>query len=209
MTTCDTCNIILILVQDVNFRGNIIMADSSRSSFSRSKTYPKAQGYSTFDPEGSIDSGLSNSVDNRDLSASSVSGRLPSKATAVEDARERVSISWENINVFVEEPGPSFLKRLCCGTKEHEKPTRKQVLFNGKCIFGVASDAFPFIQSRNDTETRRNGRLPASPGRLAVNLLLLRKNIENKTKIQKSATGNYVYTSSADFNEWSHFINYL
>lgn len=93
------------------------MADRFRSSSVRNKKYPKTLGYSTFDPGGSIDSGLSSSTDNRDAA---VEGANP---------RETLSISWENIDVFVEIPGPSFLKRLCFGTEEDEQPTRKQVLF--------------------------------------------------------------------------------
>ena len=95
------------------------MADRFRSSSVRNKKYPKTLGYSTFDPGGSIDSGLSSSTDNRDAA---VEGANP---------RETLSISWENIDVFVEIPGPSFLKRLCFGTEEDEQPTRKQVLFKG------------------------------------------------------------------------------
>lgn len=95
-----------------------------RSSLLRSKRNPKALGYSTFDPGGSIDSGLSRSTD-------------ANRKSRANDASERVSISWENIQVFVEQPGPSFLKRLCTcfGTKENEIPTSKQVLFNGRWIF--------------------------------------------------------------------------
>ncbi|KAL9966625.1 hypothetical protein ACROYT_G024728 [Oculina patagonica] len=92
-------------------------------SLLHSRKAPKAQGYSTFDPGGSIDSGLSFSSDYRDSRANGIP-----RAKAIE--RERVSISWENIDVFVELPGPSFLKRLCFGSKENERPTTKQVLFN-------------------------------------------------------------------------------
>jgi len=82
--------------------------------------YPKRLGYSKFDPGGSVDGGFPNSIDNKD------------RYTSVPTAVEKVSISWENIDVVVEVPGPSFLKRLCFGTEEHEKPTSKQVLFIGK-----------------------------------------------------------------------------
>ena len=98
------------------------MADRSRSSFVRDKKYPKSPGYSKLFPGASVDSGFSNSSDGRDICAS----------TAGEDTRETISISWENIDVFVEIPGPSFLKRLCFGAGEQEKPTSKQVLFNGR-----------------------------------------------------------------------------
>ena len=97
----------------------------SRSSLLHNRANPRKLGYSTFDPGASIDSGLSSSTEVR-------RPRTTTADTAVEDTRERVSISWENIDVFVEVPGPSFLKRLCCRTKENGKPTWKQVLFNGK-----------------------------------------------------------------------------
>ena len=84
------------------------------------KKYPKRLGYSKFDPGGSIDSGLSNSTHNKE------------RYLCVPTGVENVSISWENIDVVVKVPGPSFLKRLCFGTEEHEKATSKQVLFNGK-----------------------------------------------------------------------------
>ena len=103
-----------------------------RSSPLRSENNPKALGYSTFDPGGSIDSGISSSTNDR----ISRKNRLTS-AAVVEEASERVSISWENIQVFAEQPGPSFLKRLCYGTKENEAPRRKQVLFNGKWSFRI------------------------------------------------------------------------
>lgn len=96
------------------------MGENSKSrSLVHSRKAPKVQGYSTFDPGGSIDSGLSFSLDEKG-----------SRATAIE--RQSVSISWENIDVFVQLPGPSFFKRLCFGTEESEKPRTKQVLFNGK-----------------------------------------------------------------------------
>lgn len=104
------------------------MGDNGRSqSLLHSRKNPKTRGYSTFDPGGSIDSGLSASKEFTRAPKTSTS-----KATAIEDARERVSISWENVDVFVELPGPSVLKRLCFGTKENERSTTKQVLFNGK-----------------------------------------------------------------------------
>lgn len=103
------------------------MADRSRFSFVRDKKYPNSPGYSKLIPGASVDSGFSNSSDGRDICAS-----LPGSSTAGEDTRETISISWENIDVFVEIPGPSFLKRLCFGAREHEKPTSKQVLFNGR-----------------------------------------------------------------------------
>ena len=96
--------------------------DDSRSPLLQNRTNPRKLGYSTFDPDASQDSGLFISTESK----------TPRTATAVEDAREGVSISWENIDVFVEIPGSSFLKRLCCRTKENEKPTKKQVLSNGE-----------------------------------------------------------------------------
>ena len=98
-----------------------------RSSLLRSDNTAKAHGYSTFDPGGSVDSGISSSADARILRTNGLTS-----AAVVEEASERVSISWENIQVFVEQPGPSFVKRLCSGTKENEAPTSKQVLFNGR-----------------------------------------------------------------------------
>lgn len=98
-----------------------------RSSLLRNTRHPNTPGYSTFDPGGSIDSGLSFSTDEINSTANGFAD-----AEVVEDTRERISISWENIQVFVEQSGPSFLKRLCFGTKEDEKPTSKQVLFNGR-----------------------------------------------------------------------------
>ncbi|XP_020625262.1 uncharacterized protein LOC110062656 [Orbicella faveolata] len=96
-----------------------------RSSLVRSKNRRDAVGYSTFDPSGSIDSGLSISPD--DSTARTGGGAY---VAAVEDARERVSISWENIQAFVDQPGPSFFKRLCFGTDENQTPTKKHVLVN-------------------------------------------------------------------------------
>ena len=97
-----------------------------RSSLVRGKNRPNAVGYSTFDPSGSVDSGLSITPDDR-------TARTNGHAydAAVEDARERVSISWENIQAFVNQPGPSFMKRLCFGTDENQTPIKKQVLLNG------------------------------------------------------------------------------
>ena len=83
-----------------------------RSSLLRSDNMANALGYSTFDPGGSIDSGISNSTDD---SISRTNGLT--SAAVVEEASERVSISWENIQIFVEQPGPSFLKILCMGQK--------------------------------------------------------------------------------------------
>ena len=99
----------------------------ARSSLLRSDNNPKALGYSTFDPGGSIDSGISTSADDRISRTNGLTS-----AAVVEEASERVSISWENVQVFVEQPGPSFVKRLCYGTKENEAPRSKQVLFNGR-----------------------------------------------------------------------------
>lgn len=103
-----------------------------RSSVVRSKSRRDAVGYSTFDPSGSIDSGLAISPDD---STTATSGRA--YVAAVEDARERVSISWENIQAFVDQPRPSFLKRLCFGTDENQTPAKKHVLVNGMWIFRV------------------------------------------------------------------------
>lgn len=51
--------------------------------------------------------------------------------TSVEDLREKVTLSWKNINVFVPQPRPSVWKRLYCGDKDDE-PKIKQILFDGK-----------------------------------------------------------------------------
>ena len=100
-----------------------------RSSLVRSKNRPDAEGYSSFDPSGSLDSGLSITPDDR---TTRTNGR--SYVAAAEDARAKVSISWENIQAFVEQPGPSFLKKLCFGTDENQNTTKKQVLLNGMWI---------------------------------------------------------------------------
>lgn len=109
---------------------------TEHSSLLRSKNRPNAAGYSTFDPSGSIDSGLSIRPDDRTTRSNG-----DAYVAAAEDAREKVSISWENIQAFVDQPGPSFLKRLCFGTDEDEKPTKKQVLLNGMLNFRVAFKA--------------------------------------------------------------------
>lgn len=100
------------------------MGDNGRSLL-HSRRNPLAQGYSTFDPGGSIDSGLSSGTEYRP----SRTNAIPS---AIEDARESVSISWEEIDVFVEQPGPSCFRRLCFETNENERPASKQVLFKGR-----------------------------------------------------------------------------
>ena len=51
--------------------------------------------------------------------------------TSVGDLREKVALSWKNINVFVPQPRASICKRLCCGAKDDE-PRIKQILFDGK-----------------------------------------------------------------------------
>ena len=100
-----------------------------RSSLVRSKNRPDALGYSSFDPSGSLDSGLSITPDDR---TAITNGRVYVAAVEeTEDVRARVSISWENIQAFVEQPGPSFLKKLCFGTDENQNATKKQVLLNG------------------------------------------------------------------------------
>ncbi|RMX58452.1 hypothetical protein pdam_00022053 [Pocillopora damicornis] len=48
--------------------------------------------------------------------------------TSVGDLREKVELSWKNINVFVPQPRASICRRLCCGEKEDE-PRIKQILF--------------------------------------------------------------------------------
>lgn len=58
--------------------------------------------------------------------------------TSVGDLREKVTLSWRNINVFVPQPRPSICKRLCGGQKDNE-PKVKQILFdvNGKLEAGT------------------------------------------------------------------------
>lgn len=100
------------------------MAD--RSPFLRRKKNPKLPGYSRFDSRISKDSGISS---NTEETASTKRGLKSS--TVVEDASDRVSISWENIQVFVENPRPSIIKRLCSfGKSENEVVKSKQILFN-------------------------------------------------------------------------------
>ena len=50
--------------------------------------------------------------------------------TSVGDLREKVTLSWKNINVFVPQPRASICRRLCCGEKDDE-PKIKQILFDG------------------------------------------------------------------------------
>nr|XP_058944927.1 protein white-like [Pocillopora verrucosa] len=100
--------------------------DNGRSrSLLHGRKSSKSRGYSTFDPGGSIDRGIIASEDPERSSK-----RNNPRATTIEEERESLSISWENIDVFVEQPGPSFLKRLCFGTGDNERPTTKQILFN-------------------------------------------------------------------------------
>ena len=102
------------------------MGDNGKTqSLLHGRRNSKAKGYSTFDPGGSIDSGLSFSSEDRDAGANGIA--------AIDHTRESVSISWEHIDVLVELPGPSCLKRLCFGSDENALPRAKQVLFNGKC----------------------------------------------------------------------------
>lgn len=97
--------------------------DDSKESLLPRRNNPRRMGYSTFDPGASVDSGLSFSAE-EGQDAAQISSQI-----ITEEARERVSISWQNIDVFAEVPGPSFLKRLCFGTKENEQPKTKQILF--------------------------------------------------------------------------------
>lgn len=99
--------------------------DDSKASLLPRRNKPRRMGYSTFDPGASVDSGLSFSAEDGQDAAQTASQII------TEDAKESVSISWQNIDVFAEVPGPSFLKRVCFGTKENEQPKTKQILFNG------------------------------------------------------------------------------
>ncbi|KAJ7318627.1 ATPase [Desmophyllum pertusum] len=49
--------------------------------------------------------------------------------TSVGDLREKVTLSWKNINVFIPQPRASLCRRLCCGEKDDE-PKIKQILFD-------------------------------------------------------------------------------
>lgn len=49
--------------------------------------------------------------------------------TSVGDLREKVTLSWKNINVFVPQPRASICRRLCFGEKDDE-PKIKQILFD-------------------------------------------------------------------------------
>ena len=48
------------------------------------------------------------------------------------DLKEKVTLSWKNINVFVPQPKASICRRLCCGEKD-DQPKTKQILSDGKC----------------------------------------------------------------------------
>lgn len=97
----------------------------SRSALLHNKANPEREGYSTFDSGASTDFGR------RSLSAEYETPQS-SIITNIEDSRRRVSVSWQNIDVFVEIPSPSFFKRLCLSMNEGNTSTKKQVLFNGK-----------------------------------------------------------------------------
>ena len=97
----------------------------SRSALLHNKANPKREGYSTFDSGASTDYGRPSLSAEYETPQSSI-------ITSIEDSKGSVSISWQNINVFVEIPEPSFFKRLCFCTNEGDASTKKQVLFNGK-----------------------------------------------------------------------------
>ena len=75
----------------------------------------------------------SNATSNRDYNRSPLNN--------FEYTREKVSISWENLDVFVKVPQPSLRKRLHLISEEQEKPTRKQVLYNRKYLFYLSIEA--------------------------------------------------------------------
>ncbi|XP_074623460.1 protein white-like isoform X3 [Acropora palmata] len=103
----------------------------SRSALLHNKANPKREGYSTFDSGASTDYGRPSLSAEYETPQSSI-------ITSIEDSKGSVSISWQNINVFVEIPEPSFFKRLCFCTNEGDASTKKQVLFNasGKVAAG-------------------------------------------------------------------------
>ncbi|XP_068753608.1 protein white-like [Montipora capricornis] len=111
------------------------MAARSCSPVYCSKQHRSNPDYSHIDPEiSSVDSGLSDSSDNEEISANP-----QYNSSGCKDLREKVSICWENIDVFVEMSRPSLTKRLCFGHNSHEKIKRKQVLcnVNGKVEAGT------------------------------------------------------------------------
>ncbi|XP_068753100.1 protein white-like isoform X1 [Montipora capricornis] len=94
----------------------------SRSSLLPSKANPRRLGYSTFGPGASANNGQPFGDECETPQNSNV--------TDIKDSRDSVSISWQNINVFVRTAGPSFFKRMCFQTEEDNTPKKKQVLFN-------------------------------------------------------------------------------
>lgn len=107
-----------------------IMTDRSCSPI-RSEPQANTRGYSNYiDAEiSSVDSALSDSSEDGEIHAS-----RPGSSLSYEDSRRRVSICWENIDVFVEVSRPSFLKRLCFDKKYQGAAKVKQILSNGEQI---------------------------------------------------------------------------
>ena len=61
--------------------------------------------------------------------------------TSVGDLREKVTLSWKNINVFVPQPRASICRRLCFGEKDDE-PKIKQILFDGNGSYVVLYNCY-------------------------------------------------------------------
>lgn len=55
-----------------------------------------------------------------------------SNPSLISDLQEKVNLSWEDICVEAELPKPSLLKRLIKKDEAMKKPTKKEILFDGK-----------------------------------------------------------------------------
>ena len=60
-----------------------------------------------------------------------------SNPSLISDLQEKVNLSWEDICVEAELPKPSLLKRLFKKEDVANKPTKKQILFDGKYISSI------------------------------------------------------------------------
>ena len=56
-----------------------------------------------------------------------------SNPSLTSDLQEKVNLSWEDICAEAELPKPSILKRLIKKEEALNKPTKKEILFDGKC----------------------------------------------------------------------------
>ena len=57
-----------------------------------------------------------------------------SNPSLISDLQEKVNLSWEDICVEAELPKPSLMKRLFKKEEIANKPTKKQILFDGEYI---------------------------------------------------------------------------